>query len=84
MGLEMREGDGQPRKARGHRKRHIPPLKKRNINLTDEQCKLVRSWGRGDLSAGLRWLITAAAPLIKRKSELDEFELRNPPINVDS
>lgn len=49
---------------RGHRPRHVPPLKKRCVNLTEEQVKLLRVWGRGDVSAGLRWLITAAAPLI--------------------
>lgn len=61
---------GGKREGAGRRK-HVPPLKKRCVNLTDEQCKLLRMWGRGDLSAGLRWLIAAAAPLIKRRSELD-------------
>lgn len=50
--------------ARGHRRKHVPPLKRRHVNLTDEQTRLLRAWGRGDVSAGLRWLIDAAAPLV--------------------
>ena len=48
------------------RKPHVPPLKKRNLTLTDDQCKLLRMWGHGDMSAGLRWLIEAAAHLVRR------------------
>jgi len=48
------------------RKRHVPPLKRRTLSLTDEQASLLRKWGRGDMSAGLRWLITVAAPFIYR------------------
>ena len=51
---------------RGHRPRNNPPTKRRCVNLTDEQCKLLRMWGKGDMSAGLRWLIDAAAHLIVR------------------
>ena len=51
-----REGSG--------RKRHVPLLKKRCFNLTDEQMAVLYKWGRGDASAGLRWLITTAIPLI--------------------
>ena len=48
------------------RRRHVPPLKKRCVTITDEQARLLRMWGRGDLSAGLRWLVDAAAPLVTR------------------
>lgn len=48
------------------RKRHKPPLKARCINLTNAQAALLRLWGRGDMSAGARWLIEAATPLIRR------------------
>lgn len=58
-------GDEQKRK-RG-RPPHVPPLRKRCVALTDEQCKLLRLWGHGDMSAGLRWLIQAAAPLVRRR-----------------
>ncbi len=46
------------------RKPHVPPLKERYVRLTDEQCALLRKWGRGDLSAGLRWLIEQAKHLV--------------------
>lgn len=58
---------------KGHRRKHVPPLKKRLVSLTDDQAALLRKWGRGDLSAGLRWLIDAAAPLIFKKIEIDEL-----------
>lgn len=57
---------GMKGKKTGGRKKLNPPVKQRCIMLTDEQCKLLRMWGRGDLSAGLRWLISAAAPLIRK------------------
>ena len=53
------------------RKRHVPPLKEYHIGLTEEQAKLVRMWGRGDLSAGLRWVISTSALMIRHKDELD-------------
>lgn len=51
---EMDSTDDKPKRGRP---RHVPPLKKRQINLTDVQVGLLRKWGRGDVSAGLRWLI---------------------------
>ena len=56
-----RRGKGRPR--------HVPPLRKCHINLTDEQIRVLRMWGRGDVSAGLRWLIAAAAPLIGKPGD---------------
>ena len=58
-----------------HRRKHIPPLKKRCVNLTDDQAALVRKWGRGDLSAGLRWLIDSAAALILKRDEVDQIDV---------
>jgi hypothetical protein len=52
-------------KKRG-RKPINPPVRARCVNLTDEQVKLLRMWGRGDVSAGLRWLIDTATPMIRR------------------
>lgn len=54
------------------RRRHVPPLKKRLVGMTDAQAALLRKWGRGDLSAGLRWLVDAAAVLVRRKDEIEE------------
>lgn len=54
------------------RKKLVPAVKARCICLTDEQVRLLRMWGRGDVSAGLRWLIEAAAPMIFRVSNTEE------------
>jgi hypothetical protein len=48
------------------RKRADPPVKARCVNLTDEQVRLLRAWGRGDVSAGLRWLIDVAALFVRK------------------
>lgn len=61
----------EEKRKRG-RPRHIPPLKKILVSLTEEQAALVRKWGRGDLSAGMRWLIDNAKELIVKKGELGE------------
>ena len=59
---------GGKRKGAG-RPRNDPPTKSHNVCITDEQARLLRMWGRGDLSAGLRWLIEAAAPMVGRPVE---------------
>lgn len=48
------------------RPRHDPPLKARCVKLTDDQVKLLRKLGRGDMSAGLRWLIDAAELFLRK------------------
>ncbi len=57
------------RKKRGGRQKHNPPLKKRLLSITEEQAKLLRMWGRGDMSAGLRWLISQAAEVVYKPRE---------------
>ena len=54
------------KRAGAGRKRSDPPLRRRCVTITDEQALLLRIWGKGDVSAGLRWLITAARPLVKQ------------------
>lgn len=53
------------------RKAHVPALKKCCLTLTDAQRKLLRKWGRGDMSAGLRWLIEAAQPWVIKLNEVE-------------
>ncbi len=48
------------------RKKSNPPCSRRSFYITDEQVKLLRMWGRGDVSAGLRWVINVAATIIRR------------------
>ena len=57
------------KRAGAGRKKHNPPLRKTYVGITDEQARLLRMWGRGDLSAGLRWLIIVAEPFIRRHTE---------------
>lgn len=58
-------GYGGKRAGAGHR-HHVPPLKNTHVRLTEEQRRLLRMWGRGDLAAGLRWLIDTVAPMVHR------------------
>lgn len=51
-----REGAGRPP--------NDPPCHGVRLYITEEQVKLLRMWGRGDVSAGLRWLIDVVAPTI--------------------
>ncbi len=39
-------------------------MKRRCVMLTDDQVKLLRKWGKGDVSAGLRWLINQASTMV--------------------
>ncbi len=59
---------GGTRKGAG-RPPHDPPLKLHGFRLTDAQMKLLRMWGKGDASAGLRWLIEASKGLIVRAED---------------
>ncbi len=61
----MAGSHGGKREGAG-RKRHIPPLKNKCVRLTEEQESMLRKWGRGDVSAGLRWLIDQAKHLVRK------------------
>lgn len=54
------------RRAGAGRKPLVPPRHTYQVRLTLEQAMLLIRWGGGDLSAGLRWLVDAAAPLIRQ------------------
>ena len=56
---------GGRRKGAG-RKPRSDPLALYSVRISRAQVKLLRAWGGGDLSAGIRWLIDAAAPVVKR------------------
>lgn len=59
---------GGSRKGAG-RRADDPPTRQRCIRLSEEHVKLLRMWGRGDLTAGIRWLIEVAAPLVHKKKK---------------
>ena len=67
----MAGGHGGKRKGAGQRKA-AQPLTTFHIQLTVEQARLVRKWGRGNLSGGLRWLIDQAAKVVKKRGELED------------
>ncbi len=54
------------KRAGAGRKRLDPPRVDVRLRLTEEQCKLLRAWGRGDMSAGLRWLIDQARTVVRK------------------
>lgn len=56
----------EPRRKRG-RPRSDPATRNVKLRLTEVQIKLLRAWGRGDVSAGLRWLVDAMTPFIRRR-----------------
>ena len=58
-----RGGHGGKRAGSGPKRRH-PPYEARVVHLTAAQVELLRMWGGGDVSAGARWLIDQAAPLV--------------------
>lgn len=66
-------GRGGKRVGAG-RKPHVPPLRNTCIHLTEAQMKLLRMWGRGDMSAGLRWLIDQAATVVQKHQEDGEVK----------
>jgi len=59
--------DGKP-----GRKRLLPEQRRKKVCvcMTDAQAKLLRKWGKGNLSAGLQWLIERAAPLVRKPDDL--------------
>lgn len=52
-----RVGAGRKRKA---------VLATYSVDMTAEQAALLKAWGNGDISAGLRWLIDVAEIFVRR------------------
>lgn len=61
---------GTPGARRSRAGRKYAPARRRCLCLDDSHMKLLRAWGRGNASAGLRWLIDTAAPLIVRRRDV--------------
>ena len=36
------------------------------VRITREQAELLKTWGGGDISAGLQWLVGAAEKIVRR------------------
>lgn len=54
------------------RRQNDPPCKRVGLYITDAQLKRLRTWGRGDASAGLRWLIDTAALVVTKSEKVEE------------
>lgn len=59
-------GWGGSRRGAG-RKRAADVLVTYNVHITCAQAELLKKWGGGDVSAGLRWLIDAAELWVRKK-----------------
>lgn len=57
-------GRGGKRAGSGRKKRS-DPIATYSINITIEQAKVLKDWGNGDMSAGMRWLIEASILFVR-------------------
>ena len=54
------------KRAGAGRKKLESPMATYSVRITHAQAALLKAWGGGDLSAGLRWLVDAAEILVAR------------------
>ena len=59
--IERRGG----KRAGAGRKKHNP-IVTYNVHITAAHASLLKEWGGGNISAGLRWLVDAASILIHK------------------
>ena len=52
------------------RKKEVTPTKRRCVKLSDEHMRLLRMWGRGNASAGLRWIIEVSKLVVRRVEDV--------------
>lgn len=60
----QRKKETRPRRPGGGRKKKTDKPIDYSVKITPAQAQLLKTWGGGDVSAGLRWLISTTAPLI--------------------
>lgn len=48
------------------RKKAAHPVVAYSVDITHAQAELLKTWGGGDMSAGLRWLVDAAEVLVRK------------------
>ena len=65
MSEPINNGHGGKRPGAG-RKKATDPLATYHVDITPAQASLLKGWGGGDISAGLRWLIDAASILVRK------------------
>lgn len=54
------------RRVGSGRKKSTDPIVTYHVHITSAQASLLKKWGAGDISAGLRWLVEAASVLIQK------------------
>ena len=60
---KKRGGNGGKRAGAGRKRTHAVRATY-SVDLTPQQAGLLKMWGGGNESAGLRWLVDNAAPLV--------------------
>jgi hypothetical protein len=53
-------------RRKGAGRKRVPETLTYSMRLTPAQVKLLKEWGNGNCSAGLRWLIEMVAPMIRK------------------
>lgn len=57
---KKKPGRGGKRPGAGAKRKH----ESYSVKITPRHAELLKKWGGGDLSAGLRWLVDVASPLV--------------------
>ena len=65
MAYKKKGGNGVKRPGAGA-KRKRDPVVTYSVRISHKHAELLKTWGGGDLSAGLRWLVDASAQLVVR------------------
>ena len=60
------------RRVGAGRKKATDPIVTYSVKITNTQAKLLKVWGGGDISAGLRWLIDIADMFVRKKGYTHE------------
>lgn len=76
-------GHGGRRPGSGRKPIYGEPIVPYSVRITRGQAELLSMWGGGDVSAGLRWLIAAAQPMVCRR-EYGAPVQAPPPTDEDS
>lgn len=66
MVYKKKGGWGGKRPRSGPKPKHGSATAIYSVRLSPEQVALLRTWGGGDLSAGLRWVIDMAEARVRR------------------
>ena len=57
------------KRAGSGRKKADNSINTYSVRITPEQVELLKLWGGGDISAGLRWLMSVAAIFVQQREQ---------------